>query len=667
METIKKAVKKVGDALSTKNKESLQSDEKQFVKCIIPPDGHDNVGHYAFFILGEIIKDKDKKKLPHKWFRNYELFRARHWRSQGSIKLSTVNLVWNYVTRTVNLLTDNNPTFDIHAENDDVAQTIHKVSRHWWNETEQQDVLAESITTGEINGCVIEKIIFNPSLNNGFGDVEVISVDPHNFGFWPLNEKRPNKWEAALHYYTVPVNQARRKWPHMAEYITDDKLWRDKLGEHRREIFGGTTRGIGKEFGDYGVDHATFTGNIQAVAKMMGGKGEVLILEFWVKDFTTIERVVEPARMVYDEESDELISIPERKERVPKYPGNIRCITCCNGGDIVLSDRPNPSINPTIPAELASLTHLWDKFPFTLTQSNKDIVSPWGFSSIEQLESINFEIDKCLSQLNLAKDKAVRSPVINPKDAQVPNSHFTNNPAKVINPKNHVVASAIQHMKPPPVHRDIEHVMSIYRELFDKISGQFDMTDPNLAKGRMAYKTVATIIESMHTMLRGKIRSYGKMIRDRGRMYLSHAMNWFTEDRMFFVEREGGTTESGSFVGKDLIIPMHFSVVSGSTMPTSRLQQREEALELFKAGAVDVRELLERLDWPNRAEVIHRMELGQLAPIMQRLEALGVNPEVIATVQKIANMDESEYNAVVNQMKEAQADSADQGNLAPPQ
>lgn len=666
MDIIKKAVKKVGESLSTKEKESLQPEEKQFVRCIVPPSGHDNVGHYAFFILGEVIKDKEKKKLPHKWFRNYELFRARHWRSQGSIKLSTVNLVWNFVTRTVNLLTDNNPTFDIHAENDDVAQVMHKVARHWWNESEQQDVLAESITMGEINGCVIEKIIFNPTLNSGFGDVEVIPIDPHNFGFWPVNEKKASKWEAALHFYTMPVNQARRKWPEMAEYIKDDKLWREQLGEGRREIFGGTTRGIGREFGDYGVDHATFTGNIEAVAKMMGGKGEVLILELWVKDYSMKQVEIEPARQEYDAIADEIVDIPAIRETVAKYPGNIRCITTCNGGDVVLSDRANPSINPTLDPGMASMTFLWDKFPFTMTQSNKDIVSPWGFSSIEQLESINFEIDKCLSQLNLAKDRNVRSPIINPKDSGIPNSHFTNAPAKVVNPKNHVVAAAVQHMKPPPVNRDIENVMAIYRELFDKISGQFDMTDPNLAKGRMAYKTVATIIESMHTMLRGKIRGYGRMIRDRGRMYLSHAMNWFTEERMYFVEREGGVTDTGSFVGKDLIIPMHFSVVSGSTMPTSRLQQREEATELFKVGAIDIRELLERLDWPNRAEVIHRMELGQLAPIMQRLEALGVDPAVIETVQKIANMDESEYNAVVNQMKEAQADMEETQGLQPP-
>jgi hypothetical protein len=203
--------------------------------------------------------------------------------------------------------------------------------------------------------------------------------------------------------------------------------------------------------------------------------------------------------------------------------------------------------------------------------------------------------------------------------------------------------------------------------MFDKIAGIFDMTDPSIAKGRMAFKTVATIIESMHTMLRGKIRGYGKMIRERGRMWLSHAQNFYTEERIFFVEREGGSTDVGQMIGKDMIIPLHFTVEAGSTMPTSRLQQREEAKELHQQGAIDIRELLIRLDWPNREEVIHRMEMGQFGQLLERLEELGMNEEIVEAVTKIAQMDDQEYNAALNQMKEVQADATKGGPQGGPQ
>jgi len=650
-----------GGAFATKEKEPLQKEEKRAIKCIIPVEGDENVGHHCFNILAKVIEDKSRKKLPQKWFRNYELFRARHWRSKGNARLSTVNMIWTYISRTCNLLTDQNPTFDIQSEADEPARLINKASTYWWAETEQQDIYADSVLTAEVCGCVVEKVIFNPMLNNGLGEVETISIDPHYFGFWPLHEKRPHKWEAALYYYTIPVNQARRRWPDMADRIKSDRSWRKELGEGRHEVYGGTTRAVPGETGDYGVDHASFEGNVDKVAKMMGKEDEVLVLELWVKDYTQERVLISPEQINIDQVTGEVMRQQAQYEMRNKYPGNVRCITTCNMGDVVLSDRKNPSINPMLPPEMASKTYLWDKFPFTLTPSNKDVVSPWGFSSIEQLEMLNFEIDKCLSQLNVMKDKAVRSPVINPKDSGIPNSHFTNQVAQVVRPKNHVVAGAIGFMKPPPPQRDIELVLNIYREMFDKISGVFDMTDPSIAKGRMAYKTVATIIESMHTMLRGKIRSYGRMLRDRGRMWLSHAQNWYTEDRIMFSKTEAGVTEVDSITSAQMMIPIHFTVVSGSTMPTSRMQQREEAKELHAQGAIDTRELLIRLDWPDRLEVIKRMEMGVVGATIERMEALGVSPQVIQMVQEIANMDESEYNAAVNQMKKAQADAAKAG------
>jgi hypothetical protein len=60
------------------------------------------------------------------------------------------------------------------------------------------------------------------------------------------------------------------------------------------------------------------------------------------------------------------------------------------------------------------------------------------------------------------------------------------------------------------------------------------------------------------------------------------------------------------------------------------------------------------------------MEMGMLGPIIKRLQALQVDPKIIAMLQKIASMDESEYNAVVNQMKEAQHNQQQGGIRANP-
>ncbi len=642
----------------------LDEKEKQQINSLIPPEGDKTVGHVAFGILEKIIRDKDRKRLPQKWHRNYEMYRNHHWRSGASapIPLASISLVNAHIERTVNLLTDNNPTFDVVGEKDDIADSLHRMARYWWNETEQQDIFGDSVKMAEVHGATIEKIIFNPGLNNGLGEVETIIVDPHNFGFWPLNEKKVEKWEVAAHYYTMPINQARRKWPDAKEIIKPDEKWKTQLGDKRRDVVGGTVRPVpAGTGGDYAQDHAIMHGN-PAVMKVMGRGDEVLILELWVKDYTLISLEAQPATVELDLDSGVMLtSQPAIMEKKPKYPGFIRVVTTCNGGDVVLSDRQNPNINPMLPEEQVAMTYLYNRFPFSLTPSTKDPVSPWGYAAIEQLEQLNIEIDKCMSQLNYMKDRMARSPLINPKDTMIPNSDFSN-AARIVQPKNSVVAKAIRYMESPPVQNDIQIILNTYRELFDKIAGTFDLTDPSVMKGRLAFKTVAAILENMHTLIRGKVRTYGRMLRERGRMYISHVQNWYTEERFFYLQ-EDGLPVQGSLIGPESITPLHFQVVSGSTMPTSRLQQREEALQLFEAGAIGIRELLEALEWPDRAEIANKMEMGVVGPLLEKMQALGVDPEAIAIVQEIANMDESTYNAYVQQVKELQGEQAQAGGV----
>jgi hypothetical protein len=112
-------------------------------------------------------------------------------------------------------------------------------------------------------------------------------------------------------------------YPDMAKFIKADGKWKAELGEGRREIHGGTTSDKGiKEYGDWGVDHATFTGNIDAIGKILGGKNDVLILEFWVKDYSTKKVILQEAGIEIDEFGFETL-IEEISEEVPKYPGNI--------------------------------------------------------------------------------------------------------------------------------------------------------------------------------------------------------------------------------------------------------------------------------------------------------------------------------------------------------
>jgi hypothetical protein len=351
-------------------------------------------------------------------------------------------------------------------------------------------------------------------------------------------------------------------------------------------------------------------------------KDEILVVEVWVKDYT---RVQVDENVFQD-----------------KYPGKLRRIQTCNGGEVVLSDKPNPSINPTLDPKQASKTYLWDKFPFSCTSSHKDTTNIYGMSDMEQLEMLNMEINKTLSQFTLIKDRVARVKLINPKDTGVASSEFTNAPG-IIEPKNSLVAQAIRYLDSPKIPPELAVAIDMYKDFFFIVAGSFELEQAQ-TPGRevIAYKAIAALLERAATMLKGKIRGYSKMIRIRGRMYLSQVMNWYTEERFISYELDGEEITE-AIVGPDMIIPAKLNVVSGSTMPVSKVQQREEAAVLFEKGAIDNEELLKRIDWPDWKRVIGRMKMGPIGEFLQKLQMLGFPPLTLQYLAEIGEMEMKEF------------------------
>ncbi|MCG7852445.1 MAG: hypothetical protein MIO92_07970, partial [Methanosarcinaceae archaeon] len=530
------------------NKPTIETKEKLTAE-LIPPSGDENVGYKVFEILNEILAFKDELGLPAKWARNYELGKNKHWKKQTrDATLLTANLLFTHRQRTVNMLTDNNPTFNVRqvGDVDDPAQedtfdTLLHTTEYWWSEQEQQSLLEDSILNGETYGLTIEKSLFDSDLEGGFGEAATEVVDPFYFGWYPVKTQELQKAEANLHYWPMSVREARRKWSDHAEIIKADKEVLKELGDDRISVQAGQSSKRSQSY------FSTFAGVIKNMFSDsdsgVGMSDEVLIVEAWVKDYTRTPGTT-PGTFV------------------DKYPGNIRCIQCCNGGRVVLSDRHNPSINKDLEPIQASQTYLFNRFPFTKTLSLKDTANPWGMSDYEQLESLNLEVDKTISQITLIKDQISRVKLINPKDTGVSNEELTNRPG-IINPASSMVANAIRYLDFPNIpFADIAATLSIYKDFFFLVAGTFELESAQ-TPGRevIAYKAIAALIERASIMLRGKIRGYSKMVRERGRMYLSHVMNWYTEERWISYQQDGEEMTK-NIQGNEMIIPAKLGVVS---------------------------------------------------------------------------------------------------------
>ena len=597
---------------------------------LLPPEGKgEKIAVRVFEILKEILDDKDARGLPKRWNRNYELKRGKHWRNASgtTLPLVTANLLHVNRLRTINVLTDNNPTFnvarlgDTEQYDEQAFDNIQRCADYWWNEQEQQDVLESSVNNGEDYGIAIEKVVFNPDLEEG-GEVETIVVDPFHFGFYPTTMTNPRdlqKCEAVLHYYPLSVREAKRRWPKYADRIKGDDDILKELNDERTEVASG-----GKRSGNL---MTTFASTVQNLVNFNLGRvdektdKQVLIVEAWVHDYTM---VTEGGGI-----------------RKPKYPGYIRCVTCCNGR-LVLEDRPNPNINPNLDEEQARKTYLWDKFPFAAVNSHKDTATAWGMSDAEQLEKLNVEFNKSISQFVLMKDRAAREKIINPRTSGVQNTEFTNDRG-IINPINAEQGAGIRYLDHPAIPADIQAGIQLFQDLFFRVAGTFDLDIAQTATSHaLAYKSIAALIEQAATMLRGKIRNYSRLIRERGRMYISMVQNFYTETRWITYRDNAGMQTTTAVDGQSLLVPAKLTVVAGSTLPRSQVQVREEAIELYRMAGIDRQELLTRLDWPSVRDVVERMNAGPYGELFAKLQTAGMSPETLQVLQQIAGLDKKD-------------------------
>jgi len=323
----------------------------------------------------------------------------------------------------------------------------------------------------------------------------------------------------------------------------------------------------------------------------------------------------------------------------PKYPGYIRQIVVCNQGRLVLEDVPNPNINPNLEEEHQQMTYLYDKFPFTRVSSLQETTSPWAPSDYEQLEGLQKEINKSLSQFNMARNKAAGSNIINPLTSGVPNEHF-NNFGAVLNP-NHA-NHGISILQAQAINKDSMLSVDLYKSFFFLVSGTFELEQADkTGKQVIAHKAIAALLERAATMMRGKDRAYGKLIRERGRMYLSHAMNFYTDERWISFQ-ESGETKHLPLKGIEMVLPVKVMVVAGSTMPVSKIQQREEAIGLAQMNRIDDQALYEALDLPDRRNMIKRRQMGPIGMYLEKLKAI-LPPQIMQQLAMVAQMEPDDF------------------------
>ncbi|MBI9091806.1 MAG: hypothetical protein JEZ12_21555 [Desulfobacterium sp.] len=602
---------------SSAGAQGVDSEEKEvehempeFQTELLPPEGDPAVADTVTERANECLQYRKDQGKDSEWNRYHDYRRTKHWKNDPERKLLTANLLATHHQQTVNGLTDNSPTFNVvpagplNGDAKEVLAPVRHTLTHFWSNQEQQHILEESVFNSNLYGCVAERGVFNPRINFPQGDVEFESFDPFYFALYPVNVKKLEKAMAVFFFVPMSIFEARRTWPHAADKIVCDSDAFTQIGDDREN----------NQIAKKGNTRLTWLSN--AVRWLAGSSPSedssdmVMITEMWVYDYS------------------------QGEGGQPIYTGNIRRVRVCSG-DVLLDDMDNPAINPNLELEVQQRQYCYSHFPVSVNPSVTDPDSYWGIPDYERLSTLCLELDKTLVQLTQAKDQATRSVLVNPKDSGVDPDDIDDYPGQ-LRPANYIVAQGLRYMENAPVDANVLQAMSIYKDFFNEVGGSFSDVMQGQKGGSevIAAKAIALLLEQQSRMLKGQARNLHKMLRERGRIWLSLAQSFYTETRWITAQIDG-QDQSIEVTPQKLQVPANVMIVAGSTMPVSDIQRRDEMMGLAKGGFVDQKAVLTAFNVPDAEDIIKRMQAGPLGEFLSKLKMIGVPDPILQVFQKI--------------------------------
>ena len=589
-----------------------------------PPEGHPDVAAWAWQMFELAREERDRLGLPERWATNYQLYRGTHTiqRLRNANNVVELNLFFANVERTKANITARNPQFEVVSlSGEDEFQDDRKLTasgKKWWKDTRQKRKLSTTVLQMEIYGCTIEKPYWNAEKKRP----DVAVVDP--YAFFPAPGYYDDiATDAPFVCHAYPENVDVLEEVYQKDGILPSDVY-SILGEGREEdrlsVMQSHTRSV--------ASASHYENKASITHHDFGGQDfrerRALVVEIWVRDYSTemSDEVVE----MDDETGAQVIGQVERM----KYPGGIRVITVTNNGHMLLSDMPNPNVNPNISRELTSHSYLYWRFPFSLATSYEDPTTIWGFSAAEQVGDLNLKIDQVFSRLFGWAQRVMFPPLVIPQDAGIPRSSINSKPNLVLEPANSTVAAAIRFVPVPNIPPQMFQFFDMFTKLYDRIYQIEDADRGEAPSGVIAAAAIMALQERNAVLIQKKISAVDDLVEFRGQSYVSFIQNFsaWTES----VEVAG---EIGAFRGTDLVDrEFNFVVESGSTMPRTSLQLRADAEKAYQLGAIDRQAYLEAIEFPRAQEIIERVGEGQLGQAIQILIQAGMPEDMAMELQQ---------------------------------
>jgi hypothetical protein len=552
---------------------------------------------------------KAKSRHDYNWVEFYKLFRGRQWKEQRpSYRASeVVNLTWQAIQSQVPIVLDTKPKFEFlpkEPSDREFADLMNDICASDWEQYNWLYTLTEVVYDSHIWGTGISCLKFNHEKDR----LEYKSVSP--FYMFPdaSAESFHEKCGVVAHVEPQDVNKIKRLFRDKEKYIKADVV--DFTSEKRIDL---NSIKLSSPSSD------------QIYVEVQGGNDndalpEVLLKTFYLEDDEVLE----------DEVDDPDTGSKKLVKRL-KYP-NGRKVVIAN--DVPLYDDENEYEGD-------------EKYPYQRLINYILPRSFWGISEIEPLESPQRTFNKIVSGA-LDVLYLMGNPIwVVDSTSGIDTRNLINQPGLVIEKEPGSEARREEGVQLQPF---VLQLIDRYKEWFEQLNGSQDITRGINPGGVTAAAAIADLQNAAQTRIRLKSKNMDAYLQDFGQQYASRVLQFYTAPRVFRLTGKDGTEKyfkmhvtKGDdgyqamvqrFTDNNLLNPtpeiyqlrgkLDVRVVTGSSLPFSKVQNEQRAYSLYDRQIIDDEEVLKSLDYPNWEAVQQRKLEKQQQQLMAQQQAESV-------------------------------------------
>ena len=443
------------------------------------------------------------------------------------------NFIFSTIETIKPIMTDNDPKILILPKTPQGADNIDKLQNAFdyeWVRAKMGRLLPQAITIALQIGTAIIGIFWDGSDENGIGNVKPTLINPFNFYPDPMATCVEDA-EYIIYATYKHVNDLKVKYPDKSNLLS-----------------GGTINY--SELVSSGID----TSNV---------RNQVLVLECWLRDYTTIE-------------TEEEIDGEKKKVKKRKYPKG-RVITCCPELNVILEDKKSPYDD--------------GQFPFKLIKCYDIPFEFWGKGEIEQLLSPQQYINELMNQIIDNAKLTANMPWVIDKNSGIGRGQLTNRPGLIIR-KN--PGTEVKRLVPPPMPNYVAEIVSTLKRDIEVISGIHDVTRGEKPGSISAASAILALQEAAQARIRLKVRAMEYSLSEIGQIWFSRMRQFWVTDRWVRFEDEEGNYQFTTITQADLSADIDFAIVGGSTMPQNKNAMLDLIIRLAQTPAEDGLPMVDR-------------------------------------------------------------------------